>query len=196
MSMRWIFPVFALLIASSASAFPVTYNFSGYITEYAGDTPGYNPIPGTTFSGQLTYDASPTPATLMEWRITVAGENYYQAISSPLVQFIDVVGGSRISFFDEMPGNTAGAQWFDQGGINFLFTTDFGTTVPGSLPLPDFITGYFFLNGPAWQEMRGEITSLTLAVPEPASLLLLSLGLMGIALSHGRYRARCTPSPV
>jgi|GEM_PF-5218427 len=196
------------ILSSAATAYPVTYNFGGHITSYTATSSTFNLSAGDAFTGQLTYDADyhgtdpgtgqpwPTSAALLSWSIHVDGEIYRQNIINPNVQSITAFERD-IYFFDEQPSSTADAPFFDQGGIRLEFLSQIGSSnlspgnnIPETLPLADFLSGYFFLNGHG--ELRGAISLLSLAVPEPASILLVTLGLAGASTSRNRRSLKTT----
>lgn len=176
----------ASVLTSTAGATPVTYYFSGKVSEYSYTGSGINPAVGDSIFGTFTYDANyqgeylgepwPRATAILDWTLSVGEHSYDMTLFSPLVQ-IPSVSPDRFAFSDDQPGNSSGAAFFDQGVFEFFFAD-----LAGSLPVSEFLGGAFSFGGGSQNPgdyLRGSIDTLT-TIPEPGTLSLLSIALLGL----------------
>lgn len=193
------FAAAALFVATSAAlASPITYQFSGSITDVVDSYPEYGdgegiepwfPAIGQSFEGQIIWDHGPVRIRFQFGDTVVAS----YADASPL--YADAIGNSLVlaANMGQSVATTFGAVVGtpDSFGPQLIFTGPVGN--PASLPeLPvdAFIGGTLRLVDNAfWDSFEGSITSLAVApfaVPSPSTLALLSLSLAGLALARKR----------
>lgn len=176
------------------------------------DTATATYVPGTNLAGGITtvafppagFDlvaAAPAPPGAL---LTSAG------LAPPIAPYSFNVGGSGI--FDAMPGSYFGGfgtglsgTYFDVMGFDFLVTGSPGDVVtldpvgiflPGSYGAGTPPPGVPFLPGPGAEAVYDSVTGLTTPglfvggtitiIPEPSSVMLVSLGLIGFSLRRRR----------
>ncbi len=202
-SVLLLFPVYVLLCPSEVSATLLTYTDTTYAPSYGGTNPitytlsfefdGLENDYNATFTVETTSDVSSD-----EWRFGwVAFKFGPDGDSFTLSSFSSVgtiddwdVGGLPDTVPDEFVGFSStdlsqsgshGGEWLTEGPVIYSFAFEFagtGLVFEDSLP---FKVGFY--DGMAGKSGKAVVNQLSksLAVPEPATMVLLGLGLVGIA---------------
>lgn len=187
-----------------AQAIPVTFSFEGIVCCTIVPSQLDPPIaPNTPFSGFYTFESTapdqfPSDPSygryaLSNYSITLLGRTY--SMVTPGSGVIDLIGNSSY-LVRPLPRSLSGpvpindmilqSSQFSVGGIG-LFTSDALPLVPPVLSGPSIIGMSFFPVGGNPIATQGVLTSLT-AVPEPSSLMLMGLGLLGLIRFELRRR--------
>lgn len=139
------------------------------------------------------------------WAILAAG-SYAIPQSSPNI-LVNIYGANNMWFRFPDPVNFVGA-WFSQAGVNYCpevrFRDDMGHSSAWLqvISTPQYLSADFFgstqitverrdnsnSNNPLWYTMDDVIYNTTSPVPEPTTMLLLGLGLMGLARVRRKMR--------
>ncbi|MEX2111734.1 MAG: PEP-CTERM sorting domain-containing protein [Pirellulales bacterium] len=203
---RWNSVLIGLALHFSLTAAPVhaavTYTFSGTID--LSEVAGINA--GDTFSGSFTYDLA-TPTSGAPYALpTGFGQDYQSSVATPANALEFQVNAFTFSapaptlhytVYDQLPNP---GLWIDLFSMSSNFTTLFfqnedgtafsSTALPASVPsLSAFDYARLFGYDENFNYYQGTITALTpLAVPEPSSILLAAIGLMGLVAFGRRLR--------
>jgi hypothetical protein len=154
----------ALVALTPARATPVTLAFSA--TAFSDLTDGTVP-PDATVSGSVVYDAASPNSTidsLISIDLTIAGHVYTLTDT----RFGNGAGGETVG------GAIAGPSGLQKGADDFILIWDKASLTP----LLFEYTAAGFSNS-IWK--ASQVSPFTVTVPEPLSLLLLGVGLIGLA---------------
>lgn len=196
---RFVAGSLALLFSAGALAYPVTYSFTGTVTQKNAVDGIYNDDPNV--AGTITFDIETATRQTMtryadmdiSYRVSMAGQTFEARSHNPYnftfandgnVEFYDEVPESSVRGGTEVPG-------FDWGIIDFRFSgSPFANGLIADLPIDLFIGGSVSFGGAISAEggsIAASINSLV-RVPEPASATLLSIGLLGLLVTRRKRK--------
>lgn len=159
-------------INTSSLATATTFNLGG-LQDNGNKTGGFLPVPTTTSFGTGSFSLGSTSA------LTFSNPTFgtFQETAAPLITATSVVGGVTI-------GET----------FYILGTFNPGATLGGGGPIPaSFTVSFTQTGGPGTAVSASGTVSIppSLSVPEPASIAMLGLGLVGVgAFARGRRSAK------
>lgn len=178
---------------------------------------GFDIKAGGSFSGSFRYDASAVESdyrannpdrnsavfqnAVLDFRFEVGDYTYVDQSPAGILDSLVLVNDSDTGYkdtFSVLSGNALD-EYFSRAGIGFFNSTgeifnDF--SLPTSLNLDDFIGyGYFssaLLDRDSGDQLRfnGQVDTLVAKVDEPGSMILLSIGLLGLACRFRSSQAR------
>ena len=205
------------MLAGTAQAAPVTYNFSGTVFQ-AGAGVGF----GDPFSGSFTFDdttpdgnpGNTSTGTYSggSFSLSMGAINFTSGLSLVVVNDTGGQDALSVNAVGASGGQSMGGGFFfgaaalqftdtdetafDSDAISELLTlslSDFDTLVPFNFARRLEISLATTPGGPTSALVLGEVTSITVAsggdLPEPSAVLLLGGGLVGLALWRRRRRA-------
>lgn len=190
--MRHYILLACLTFYNTASAAPVTYNFTGTVTQVGPQTLNpptlgqHIPIEITVQQGFPSVDDTPNFYSTFNADLILSAKFNSQGANG-LVQRITVALPGFINFQTVSPQVAAGFDLTLSGGLG---KTPFSFSLPSTLDASLFTSGTFTVTqffSPTTYGFSGTIDGLA-TVPEPASLAVLAIGLIGAGYARSRSR--------
>jgi hypothetical protein len=200
----------ALANAGGATAGFITYDFDATVTTVVDYSPNHTLVPASirpnvsTMVGSFTFDnaapGSPYPkgsALDLSATITVDGKYTYTLTSPNFFDSIDLLGTSSGLYKHGNATTSFGAPVGLLELFNLISSTNALSTTQFTLPPPGPASATAGISdagsGQPYYYIGGQVVSLTpAAVPEPASLTMLGIGLAGLAVYRRRHRKPAT----